>query len=150
MRRRLALIAASLALLAVPASGQDAGGIGPTAPAPKSALRPSQTVDPTAPALGRAPAWPPRPALGGPPRTAGELRADQRRVTAANPPSPVLGPPPAPGRADPGMCRIRCAQTYYFCAGGDSGDECSSAWAQCRAACEPPAGWRAPIGFRGG
>ena len=145
--RRLALIAASLALAAAPASGQDAGGIGPS---PRTTLRPSQTIGPAAPNLGRTPAAPPRPAFGGPPRTAGEVRAEQQRITAANPPLPVLVAPPLPTRADPGQCRVRCAQTYYFCAGGDSADECAPAWAQCRAACEPSAGWRAPIGLRGG
>lgn len=149
MRRRLALIAASLALLAAPALGQDAGGIGPTTGASGLSLRPSQTIDPAAD-LGRTPAVPPRPAFGGPPRTAGEVRAEQQRITAANPPLPFLSPLPPATRADPGQCRIRCAQTYYFCVGGDSPDECAPTWAQCRAACEPAAGWRAPIGLRGG
>ena len=150
MRRRLALIAASLALAAAPASGQDAGGIGPTTAPTGLSLRPSQTIDPAAPTLGRTPAAPPRPAFGGPPRTAGEMRREQERITAANPPLPVLNPLPTPTRADPGMCRIRCAQTYYFCAGGDSPDECAPAWAQCRSGCEPAAGWRSPVGLRGG
>jgi hypothetical protein len=147
---RLALVAAALALAAAPASSQDAGGIGPTSPAPKTALRPSQTIDPTAVRVGRTPAVPPRPAFGGPPRTAGEVRAEQQRITAANPPLPVLSPPPPRSRVDPGQCRISCAQTYYFCAGGDSPGECAPAWAQCRAGCEPAAGWRAPVGLRGG
>lgn len=149
MLRRLALIAAGLALLATPASGQDKGRISVIPAAPKGDLRPSQTVDPTAVRVGRV-TTPVRPAYGGPPRTAGEMRVEQQRITAANPPLPVLSPLPIPTRAEPGQCRIACAQTYYFCAGGDSADECAPAWAQCRAACEPAAGWRAPIGLRSG
>lgn len=145
MRRLLLPIAAILALLALPAMGQDKGRITVIQPAPKAGLRPSQTAD--LDALGLAGPRAPAPqAIGGSPRTAGE----QQRLSAANPPLPFLNALPAPTRPDAGQCRIGCAQTYYFCAAADASDECSATWAQCRASCEPSASWRAPIGLGSG
>ena len=150
MRRRLALIVA-LSLLAAPALGQDKGRITVMNTAPKTVLRPSQTVDPGAlagPRVGIRPA-PTPPTYGAPPKTAGERQAEQRRLSSVER-LPVLTPPPLQSRVDPGQCRMTCARTYYFCAAGESAEDCSTGWAQCRAGCEPSAGWRAPVGQRSG
>lgn len=63
--------------------------------------------------------------------------------------TPALPPMPPPLGPDGGQCRLDCAQSYYFCLGGDASEECSSAWGQCRAGCTAPRApapvWTSPI-----
>ena len=73
----------------------------------------------------------------------GKLRmASKPAATATVQPAatvPTITPPaPIRARADPGECRMGCAQTYYFCRAGDHVDDCAGAWGQCVAACNSP------------
>lgn len=95
------------------------------------------------PATGQSGAASRPPALRGAINPQPARPAQSQAVRGDAPPSEPSPLPPMPSSLSPdgGQCRLECAQSYYFCLGGDSSDECSSAWGRCRAGCTTP---RAP------
>jgi hypothetical protein len=82
------------------------------------------------------------PAASQQPGPADGLKAPEgkeRSPPAETGPRPAAPPPPSGPVQTPAQaadqCRAACAQTYYFCLAGDSPDDCSAAWGQCRLSC---------------
>jgi hypothetical protein len=71
------------------------------------------------------------------PQTAGASRA---RVLASVPhPTLAESVTTAAAPADPGQCRLACAQPYYFCLAGPDAGSCSQEWTHCLVGCDQPA-----------
>lgn len=63
-------------------------------------------------------------------------RAPMSPIPAAAP--GAAAPAASPRPDDSARCRVRCAQSYYFCAAADDPDACAPDWGRCRAACDAP------------
>lgn len=63
-------------------------------------------------------------------------RAPMSPIPAATPGAAALAASPRPD--DSARCRVRCAQSYYFCAAADDPEACAPDWGRCRGACDAP------------
>jgi hypothetical protein len=59
----------------------------------------------------------------------------QPTASAATPPVAIA---PLPLPADPGDCRIGCANDRYMCEASDHPEGCAGTWSQCVATCDAP------------
>ena len=83
--------------------------------------------------LSERPAPKPMTVIAPKPKPMAAVATPSRKVSKAS-----LAAPAYASTADPGECRMTCAQTYYFCNAGAAVTDCPGAWSRCTATCASP------------